>query len=627
MSNFKENSTSSKTQVVLSFHIGKCKKIKQIFKHKGEVLWLYLGKDFFRMRKTELELGSQFRRIDIARLHNEVANDIRQEHVQWIDRLNRDYGKNLDWWFGAICSRNVYSSNLFQYSCYLEIIDRLWKIPEKRPELIIIESIGLAKAICKWAHKENIYVNVIYYYLARTLSLKWYLISFLQWVDFIISYLLRWVAACLSRKKYKVKWPQNHTAVIVDTYVHDYSLSGNGNFKDRYFPYLHKYLSEKGFEIAIHPILFGFKYNYFSIYNRMRKSASQFILQEDFLRALDYLIAISFPLRILKQKIKSDTFRSFDLSDILEEEQRQQSFIPGIQAVLIYRLFLRLGEVGIKPKMVINWYENQVIDRALIVGARQSFSQARILGVQGFIHSPNFLSLFPSQSEVEVQMAPHLLLETSQYQCQIACSFTRDIPCKPVAALRYSHVFDEETTNFNSRQKIKSILVLLSFNIAEAVELLEILKAGLDQIGEDINILIKGHPDYDSKNLVRAFGVRNWPSRYEIFPGSLQDALRQVSLVLSSGSSSMIEAVSKGVPVIFLGRQTGLNHNMLSNLKMDIVTECYSTMELINAINKYLNLSSAKINEYKNMGKKIRELFFTPVNEKTMGPFLDILNN
>ena len=220
-------------------------------------------------------------------------------------------------------------------------------------------------------------------------------------------------------------------------------------------------------------------------------------------------------------------------------------------------------------------------------------------------------------------MAPHLLLETSQYQCQIACSFTRDIPCKPVAALRYSHVFDEETTNFNSRQKIKSILVLLSFNIAEAVELLEILKAGLDQIGEDINILIKGHPDYDSKNLVRAFGVRNWPSRYEIFPGSLQDALRQVSLVLSSGSSSMIEAVSKGVPVVFLGRQTGLNHNILSNLNMDIVTECFTTIELIEGINKYLDLPSAKISEYRNMGKKVRDLFFTPINEKTMEPFLD----
>src|SRR3990172_1854826 len=110
MPNFKENSTNDKPQLVLSFHVGKCKKIKQKFKHKNEVLWLYLGKDFFRMRSIELELGSKFRRIDIARLHNEVASAIRLEHVQWIDRMNRNYGKNLDWWFGSVCSRNVYSS-------------------------------------------------------------------------------------------------------------------------------------------------------------------------------------------------------------------------------------------------------------------------------------------------------------------------------------------------------------------------------------------------------------------------------------------------------------------------------------------------------------------------------------
>lgn len=621
MPNFKENSTNDKPQLVLSFPVGKCKKIKQKFKHKNEVLWLYLGKDFFRMRNIELELGSKFRRIDIARLHNEVASAIRLEHVQWIDRMNRNYGKNLDWWFGSVCSRNVYSSNLFQYACYLEMIDRLWEASGKRPELIIIESIGIAKTICKWAYKKNIFVDVIHYYLAKTISLKWYLLSFLQWLNFVIDHLLRWVAAYVSGKKYKPKYSSNHTTVIVDTYVHNFSLSDSGDFKDSYFPYLHEYLSEKGFKVAVHPILSGFKYNYFSIYNRMRKSSTKFIIQEDFLCVLDYLLAISFPLRVLMQKIKADTFRSFDLSDVLEEEQRQQSFSPGMQAILIYRLFLRLGRVEIKPKTVINWYENQVISRALIAGVRQSFPQAKIIGVQGFVHSPNFLNLSPSQSEVEAKFVPHLLLETSQYQCQVAQMFVKGIPCKPAAALRYSRVYDQDTISCNGKQ---SILMLLSFNIAEAVELLEILKAGLNQIREDINILIKGHPDYDSKDLVRAFGVHNWPSRYEIFEGSLQDALNQVSLVISSGSSSMIEAASKGIPVIFLGRQTALNHNMLSNLKIDIVTECFSTIELVEAINKYLHLSSVKINEYKDMGKKVRELFFTPVNEKTMEPFLGI---
>ena len=89
----------------------------------------------------------------------------------------------------------------------------------------------------------------------------------------------------------------------------------------------------------------------------------------------------------------------------------------------------------------------------------------------------------------------------------------------------------------------------------------------------------------------------------------------------------MVEAAAKGIPVIFLGRQTVLNKNILSDLNMDIVTECFTTIELIEGINKYLDLPSAKISEYRNMGKKVRDLFFTPINEKTMEPFLDNLNN
>lgn len=619
----------SRYHLVLTFPAKNISKLRRLFPESNSISWLYLGEDFFARRDIERKLGSRFKRIDIAKLHDDVVKDIRHEHVRWIDSLNRSYGKHLQWWFGSISSRNIYSSNLFQYCCYLEILERLWVNQNSTPNLIIVESLGLSKAIQKWASKTSIKVKTyyVYCYLAKQMSLSPYLFSFLKWSKFTIILLLRWVAAYISKRKYKTKELKITLPIIVDTYIHDYSLSNGGIFKDKYFPYLHEYLLGKGMHVIVHPVLYGFRFNYLSIYQRMRQSSTHFIIQEDFLHFSDYFVSLIYPLRILLQRIEAVLFLNFDLSDILEEEKRQQSLPLEMQAVLTYRLFLRLGRAGLKPKHIISWYENQVIDRALIAGARQSFPQAKIIGVQGFIHPPNILNLFPSQSEVEAQIVPHLLFETSQHQCQVARAFAKDIPCIPVAALRYSRIFGENIADHNGKQKAQSILMLLSFNIAEAVELLEVLKDGLNQIKEDINILIKGHPDYDSKDLVKAFRIKHWPSRYEIFRGSLQDALKQASLVISSGSSSMIEAASEGIPVIFIGRQTVLNNNILSNLNMDIVTECYSTMELINAINKYLDLSSAKINEYKNMGKKVRELFFTPVNEKTMEPFLNILNN
>lgn len=617
-----------KEELVLAFSAKDCIDIRQ---KPGdsikEIPWLYLGQDFFNRRYIEQRLRDQFRRIDIARFLDEVANDIRIEHVNWIDNLNRGYGKNLWWWFGPISSRDVYNSDLFQYCCYLEILERLWKDYAQRPRLVVIESWGLAKAIMKWASKKNISVRVVHPYYGRLKFMFRYLIPFLQCLEFLITLLLRLAAAWFSRIKYKPKDLKFNSAIIIDTFVHDNCLLEDGTFKDRYYPYLYEYLREKGKTVVVHPVLFGFRYNYFSIYQRMRKSNTNFIVPEDFLDFRDYLYALSYPVRYLFQKIKPIPFRGFDLSDILSEEKRTRLAIPNLQATLIYRLFFRLKKTGLQPQIIIDWYENQVIDKALIAGVRQAFPKAKVIGVQMFMHSLNWLSLFPSQSEVEAELTPHFLLETSNHQCLIVQSFTNAVPCKPAAALRCAYLFNDKKPNLTFGEKKQAILVLLSFNIFEAVELLEMLKEVLGQVRKGVRILIRGHPDYSPEDLVRLFGKEVWPTSFEIATDNLLEVLDQASLVISSSSSSMVEAVAKGIPVIFLGRQTVLNHNILANLNTELVTDCFSSSELILAINKYLNLSSNKILEYRKRGKDICDLFFTPVNAETLLPFLGINGN
>jgi hypothetical protein len=573
----------------------------------------------------ELALGHQFRRIDISRLLEEVADDIRQDHVGWIDELNRRNSKSMEWWFGAISSRDIHISNLFQYCCYLEILERLRSKQSNLPELIVIESIGLSKAIKKWAKEKDIFIEVINCFSLKQGRTAIHLMSFLRWGKFAVTLLLRWMAAQISKRLFKPKDLKITPSVILDTFIHDHSLSNDGSFNNRYSPDLDEYLKKKGMHILVHPMLYGFRYNYFSILKKMRRSTTFFIIREDFLRFSDYLSALMYPLLVLRQKIEVTRFLNFDVSDVILEEQRTKSVTSGLQSVLIYLLFLRLGQSGLNPKLLITWYENQNINKAVIAGARKGLAQTKIIGTQTFILSSNRLSLFPSQSEVEAQVVPHLLLETSQYQCQRVQAFTKEIPCQSAAALRFAHLFNDECVK-GQRQEQKGdiILVLLPYDIQEAVELMTILKEGLDQIKEDVSILIKGHPDYDAKTLINAFGKNDWPKQFEVFQGNITEALNITTIVVSSNTSSMVEAATRGIPVIFLGRQTVLNNNYLSNLDMDISVECFSTSELIKAINEYLCLTPEKIRQYREIGYRIRDLFFTPINEETMMPFLGI---
>jgi surface carbohydrate biosynthesis protein (TIGR04326 family) len=584
-----------------------------------------MGKNFFNRRNLECILGPDFIQLDISRLHEEVANDIRHQHIDWIDGLNRSYGGSVNWWFNSVSSRNVYGSNLFQFSCYLVILERLWQNPETRPHVVFVESEGLFRAIKKWAAENNIFIDS-FNNKSHLKILKRKLFFIPRYCHLIVTTLFRWIAAFFSKLYSKPVNYGTKPLIIVDTFLHDYCLSEDSVFKDRYFPYIHEYLSEKGYNVIVHPIIQGSLYNYFSIYRRMRKSDTHFIYREDFLSLADYLSALICPLKLIIQDIEVPLFHGFDLSSIIKEDKWNQSILSSTDAVLTYRLFLKLGH-KLQPEQIIMWYENQIADKALIAGAKKSFPGIKITGAQLFLHSLNLLNVYPCQSEVDADIVPDILLETSKHQCKVVKAFTSDISCRSVAALRYNHLYDsEENYDSYSEENAGALLVLLPFNLDEAVEMLETLNEGIDAIN-DIPVYVKGHPDYDSEKLKRAFGHDRWPDRFNVFHGNLSEALSMSSLVISSNSSSMAEAVAKGKPVIFLGRKTSLNFNVLYGLNLEMVSDCFSVSELVETINKYTDLTLAEKEDYMETGKKIRDLFFEQVNEKNLRPFIAINNN
>lgn len=590
---------------------------------RDRIPWVYLGKDFLCMKNFERRLGSRFERINIARLQDNVAGDIRRTHVEWIDKLNRINADSTEWWFGAISSRNVHISNLFQYCCYLDIVVRLLEKGSAQPELIVVESRALAKTILKSIKQDSINILFVDSYLARLRDLLFVPRCFLVSLDFIVQLICRKMAAYISRREYGKKNLGVNPSVIVGTFMHDECINEEGIFHDRYYPMLHEYYQKKGIYSIVNPIFAGFRYNYLSIYKKMRKSKTLFIIAEDFLKPLDYFAVLIYPFRAMFRKIRSVPFMGVDLSEIIEEEQKQQFPSTGMQAVLLYRLFGRLAKIALKPIAVVNWHENQVIDKALIIGCRKAFPDAKLIGAQIFLRPSNQLSLFLCQSEIDAGVAPDELLLTSKYQCQLAQVFTDKIPCFPVAALRYNHVFNENPKEMSLNTiENKVILILPSFDLPRAVELVKIFTETIEEIPAEVKIFIKCHPDYNGGHLINNFKAKSWPNRFKIFSGSLCEALKLSTVVISSDSGSLVEAAVRGIPAIFMSNQLAFSQNYMDGIKTGNVTKCFSVFELRSALKKYLYLSNSQLNQYRMEGKRMIELFFTPVNDITMEPFL-----
>ena len=65
-----------------------------------------------------------------------------------------------------------------------------------------------------------------------------------------------------------------------------------------------------------------------------------------------------------------------------------------------------------------------------------------------------------------------------------------------------------------------------------------------------------------------------------------------------------------GIPVIFLGRQTALNQNVLEDVKSELIMQCFTTDELAAAVNKSLAITPEDDKHYKALGEEILKLFF-----------------
>lgn len=597
--------------------------IKRIFRKQKDVSWIYLAKDYNRLKRLEQELGSGFERVDISKIQNEVADDIRESYIHWCDALNELNGENLQWWFTTISSRNPSESDLFQFACYLELLRRISDRHDRVPEFVVVESPGLAREILMWAKDRGIDARIPSCFLPNLIRVNYCLRFFFGWIKLLVLLILRFIAARLTRVFYRCN-NKSGDSVIINTYVHKGDISKDGIFKDRYFPFLYEYLKKSGYSIKVLPVLYGFKFNFFPIFKALRKSTQYFIIPEDYLGVFDYLTATFSYFKFFKQRISLFGFNGFRMENVIKEERITKINSSLAEATLLYRSFIRIGKKEGSCKRVILWYENQALHKAIIAGVRAVFPGARIVGAQLFIHRPNLLNLFPIQSEFKRSFTPDVLFSTSQYQCLVATSFLKSLLCKPVASLCYSYLFDRKMlyeTKLCNKQKI--VLVILPFDIVEALELIQYVKKALPITNENIKIVIKAHQDYSIQRLKKMDGLDKWPDNFEIYGGLLSGILNKAAVAIVSNSGAIVEAAISGVPIVTIGRQTVLSQDNSWGISQDIFTQCFSPEEMAKAVFKYINASLNQVALNRIEGDKLREKFFTQVNKITLDPFIN----
>lgn len=556
------------------------------------------------------------------RILNEVAVEIRNDFNNLVESVGIEHENNIDWIVSSIASRNKYMSPLFLRCCYLVLIKKLIE-PDQNISEIVLSDQSLSKVLKTFFANNKIEVSVICHERSKS-RLKRIFKPFYNFVNACVLLSLRY----LGRSRIYTKMFHSVTITLLDTFVINSKIGDGGSiykgkYRDRYYPGLLENLDEKEKEnIFYYPSITGFK-NAKKAFNLIRKAKEQFIIPDDFLKISDYLFILLHPLRILYLGIPKTSFLGFDVTSIL----RQERFLnccnnSSFRGLLNYRFAFRTAQEKVSIKLLIDWYENQVIDRGMIVGFRRFHPETNITGYQGYIISKTLhIYIFPTPSEFRSQAVPHRIGVVGKGLLKDIQEFSDDFEAIVAPAFRFSKVWERRKRK--PKPNTFTILVALPIGLEGAAQILKLIVSVYDKFKKsDFRFWIKPHPVYGQEQVKHLLnGIM--PGNFNFKSGDFNICLEGANLLIGNASSTCLESMTKGVPVIIIGSCNGIIENPIPNIISEKIWKiAYTPEELSNYIEYFFKLNKKQIEELSLIGEKIKEEYFEPVTKENVRKFL-----
>jgi len=550
-------------------------------------------------------------------LFNQIAVDIRKPFTDLIESISRQHAKSIDWWVSSPASRNTIASPLFHYCCCLALLQELFRTKKHLSE-IITDSRAFKEIVEGYIAGQGISAKVSLVRLSLKDRLKEILRPVYTLLGIPLQHLILFI---MAKRAQSLRKPlPSDPLTLIDTFVmHGYIE------KDRYYPGLMDALSEKEKEgVWFVPYLYGFRpWQYMSVIKQLHKSKRNFVLKEDYLKFRDYLFALCHFLRIRALKPKLCLFQEVNISSLVLEEMRSFRGIGSSYTPLLnYRFARRLKDAGVKLKLVIDWFENQDIDRGWNAGFRHFFPNAESIGYQGFIVSTHYLCMYPTGEEKENKVIPHRVAVIGKGLTQSILRFCPDLDVCIAPAFRFQYVWRKK--KYSPAENGHTVLVALPTIINEAVYILKLLVSAANGMDANTRLWIKPHPTFSQSQIQEIFGAE-WPEQFEFVSGDFSDCAEKSNLLISSASSTCLETIAKGIPVIVVGNRRGLTHNPIPEAVTDDIWRlCYTHEEIIDAIQFYKSQGQKKNKEHGDVGRRIREEYFEPVTREGVREFLGL---
>ena len=356
---------------------------------------------------------------------------------------------------------------------------------------------------------------------------------------------------------------------------------------------------------------------------RLRKAERNIMVREDYLHVADIFSAWLRALKTGRLQLGPGLFDGVDVAPLAREELRRLTAFDALMgAFLSERFAARLAQAGVRVGTVINWFENQAVDKGFNAGFARQYPIARHLGYLGFLTSPFFLCLSPIAAEHAAKVLPKTLCGIGPGSAGTLLEFLPDMPFEPAPAFRYRKSLNPMSPAGASAPF--TVLLSLPMPMPHCLAVLHATAAILDRLPPQVVVEVKRHPLISEDTLRQAFNGQ-WPERFVFVDGAFDEVLKHCHVIVSMTSGTVLEALALAVPTIIVTNPYGLTWDPVP-AAFDSELHCLAATpdDLLLALLHHLHPDSEAAARRQADGLRFRERYFTPVTRETVARFLGL---
>jgi len=583
--------------------------------------WIYADDDLKTFNQTSNAL-KKTRALISAEAFQQAALDLQTPFVQWVDECMSTTPHS--YWLATPLSKNPFESHLFLHLIWLVVIDQAIKEGKCNDLVVVTRSHGLSLALvelCRIRGCEYKRYGKISSFFRQC---RHNLTALAKWLGKLLLLSYRAIITKLIFTNIFVNKRLANLELLLEVYIHDGDISSDGNCKDRYFPGLMAYYQSQGIKAGYFPLLHHIPFmRLWSTYSAMKRSQTPFVPFDAFVSFRDIMCAALGSLRhALTYRLQHPlAFQGVPVNHLVQTE----NFIAGLRSVIPFALKSaprHMAAAGIKPKWFIDWFENQTLDKGVVLGLKEGLPECRVIAVRQYAPMSNFLSLFSSSGEVKADVAPAENWGCGEALNPIFSHFDTVGKYSAVPALRYAYLYQLSPATDASN----ALLVLLTHSVGESMGILDCVAPLCREDGAGISrFVVKTHPDMNLA-LFRQKAEQRFPAlgmnAVEWTDRQLGELLPTTKVVVTSGSSTAVEAVCRGVPVVLIGRKAGLNFNPLEGVDSRMWCFAYNSENISEALTERFNEKQLSGSERFAIAEATRNAFFMKTCADKMRRFL-----